>query len=146
MILACQVYVCDISDTDNRTLRLGLVGAVKLICMILGRGGSGFILHSFGFFYSYLICFILSICGLMFGLSFIKDTSAPVEKKIGVRQMLNLKHMLIDSFRVVFNKNLGRKRITVTMLLIVNVAVVFTFFGKTCFFLQLIYPSITFLK
>ncbi|XP_065210825.1 proton-coupled folate transporter-like [Planococcus citri] len=130
MIVACQVYVCDISDKENRTMRLGIVGAIRLLALVLGRGGSGFVLRSFGFFYAYFLCFALSASGLLCGLIFIKDTSVPVDKKMSFYRVFNLKRVIFDSFKVVFNGNLGRKRVTVSMLMIANIAVVFTLFGE----------------
>ncbi|XP_065210834.1 lysosomal proton-coupled steroid conjugate and bile acid symporter SLC46A3-like [Planococcus citri] len=130
MILACQLYVCDISGKESRTMRLGILGTFRILAIVLGRGGSGFILHNFGFFYTYFFCFVLSAGGLLCGLIFIKDTSVPVEKKMSFCNVFNLKRVIFDSFKVVFNRNLGRKRVTVSMLMIANVTVNFTYFGE----------------
>ncbi|XP_065210809.1 probable peptidoglycan muropeptide transporter SLC46 [Planococcus citri] len=130
MILGCQVYVCDVSDKESRTMRLGIVGAIKLTGLLLGKGGSGFILRSLGFFYAYLLCFILAVCGLVFGLILINDTSVPVDKKVPLYHFFNLKRVLFGSFKVVFSRNLGRNRIVVSLLLVTNIAVILTLFGE----------------
>ncbi|XP_065210810.1 lysosomal proton-coupled steroid conjugate and bile acid symporter SLC46A3-like [Planococcus citri] len=136
MLTACHIYVCDEQDAKNRTMKLGFIGAIETISLVLGKGGSGFILRSFGFFYSYLMCFVLSVISLIFGFVFIKDTSVPVEKKTALYHILNLKRVIANSFKIVFNKNLGRKRIIVLLQIIANVAVYFTMFGE----LSVLYP------
>lgn len=130
LMMACQVYVSDLCGTESRTMRLGFLGAIKLISITLGTGGSGYILRSFGFFFSYSICFALSACGLVLGLILIKDTSVSVEKKMGFCQIFNLKDLLLDSFRVTFNKNLARKRIIVLLLMVANLLVIFSLLGR----------------
>ena len=133
MVYATQVYVCDISDTASRTLRLGVLGAIRLITAMVGSGSSGYVLRSFGLFYSYVFCAAVSVCGLILGLSLIKDRSIKGEKKIHFGHIFNLNLMVIKNFKVVFKKDLGRKRIVILLLLVANEAVVFTVFGKITF-------------
>ncbi|XP_065210831.1 probable peptidoglycan muropeptide transporter SLC46 [Planococcus citri] len=136
MLVGCSMYICDISDTQSRTMRLGIIGAIRLTSLVLGRGGSGFMLHHFGFLNSYSLCFVFSMCALIFALIFIKDNSVSVEKKNTFYHVFNLKRTIFGSFRVVFNRNLGRKRVTVTLLIIANITVILTFFGE----LSVLYP------
>ncbi|XP_065210808.1 lysosomal proton-coupled steroid conjugate and bile acid symporter SLC46A3-like [Planococcus citri] len=126
---ASQMYLCDICLMESRTMRLGVLGAIKVITILIGKGGSGFILRSFGFLFSYFLCYLVSTMGLVLGLLFIKDMSIPMEKQKKIHQFINI-GVVVDSFRVVFKKSLGRKRIVVLSLLVTNVISYFTTCGE----------------
>ncbi|XP_065210830.1 proton-coupled folate transporter-like [Planococcus citri] len=130
MLVGCQLYICDISDIQSRTMRLGIIGTIRLAALVVGKGGAGFMLRNFGFLNSYSLCFICSMSGLICALIFIKDNSVSVDKKNTSYLVFNLKRMIFDSFKVVFNRSLGRKRVTVTLLIIANITVILTFFGE----------------
>ncbi|XP_065210767.1 probable peptidoglycan muropeptide transporter SLC46 [Planococcus citri] len=135
MITSTQIYMCDVSNMENRTMRLGILLAVRTLCEQLGGGGVGFILRGVGFFYSYLLCFVFSAISLVLALIFVRDVSVPVEKKHNFFQFFNL-NRVVDSFRVVFKKSLGRRRIIVALLLAVYIIVFATTQGeKTVFYL-----------
>lgn len=129
---ASQMYLCDISSLESRTMRLGVLGAIKVVTILIGKGGCGFILHCFGFLFSYLLCYLLSTLGLLLGLLLITDNSIPVEKKKKLHQIINI-NSIVDSFRVVFKKSLGPKRIVVFLLLMTNLAAYFTTCGNINF-------------
>ncbi|XP_065217143.1 uncharacterized protein LOC135843252 [Planococcus citri] len=136
MIVACQIYLCDENNAENRTMKLGFIRAIQSICMILGKGSSGIILRRIGFFYSYLLCLILAIVSLIFGFIFIKDNSTVAEKDFRFYQVFNVKRTVLNNFKVVFHKKLGRKRVIVSLLILANTAVNFTNFGE----LSILYP------
>ncbi|XP_065218947.1 uncharacterized protein LOC135844629 [Planococcus citri] len=135
MIMACNIYLCE-DDAENRTMKLGFIRAIYSICMILGRGASGFILRRIGFFYGYLLCVILASSSLIFALIFIKDKSVPAEKEFRFYHIFNLRRTIVGNFKVVFNKNLGRKKVIISLLIFIHVAVSFTNFGE----LSVLYP------
>lgn len=129
MITASQIYICDVSRLENRTMRLGILLATRTLCEQLGSGGVGFILRAVGFFYSYLLCFAFSVISLVLAYIFVQDVSVTVQKKQRFFQLFNL-NRVVDSFRVVFKKSLGRKRIVVALLLAVYILVFFTTQGE----------------
>ncbi|XP_065210832.1 lysosomal proton-coupled steroid conjugate and bile acid symporter SLC46A3-like [Planococcus citri] len=130
MVVGSQIYVCDITEPKDRTMRLGFVGAILIVCLVLGKGGAGIILRNLGFFQSYLLCFVLSVISLIFGLIFIKDTSVPVPDKEPFYHVFNVKRSMSDNFKTVFNKKLGRRRVIVALLMVAYLAVNFTTFGE----------------
>ncbi|XP_065210773.1 probable peptidoglycan muropeptide transporter SLC46 [Planococcus citri] len=135
MFTSTDLYVCDVSNAENRTMRLGILLAVRAICEQLGSGGAGFILRAIGFFYSYLLCLVFSMISLILTWIFVKDVSVPVEKKRHFLHCFNLSRV-VDSFRVVFKKSLGRRRIIVTLMMVCFLFVYFAMEGeKTVFYL-----------
>lgn len=129
MLIISHVYVCDISSKQDRTMRIGILTALKTICLPIGNGTSGFLLHAVGFFYSFLICLLMSIVSLVFGVLFVKDTSVPCENKITVWQACSCKTFK-DSLNVLFKKSLGEKKKIIYVLLCVHVLVWFSSEGK----------------
>lgn len=125
MLLATQTYVCDISDVSNRTMRIGILVAIKTISMPIGNGVSGFLIRSIGFFNSFSLCLLLATISLAFAAILVKDISVPTAKKVSIFSIFKCTRV-IDSFRVAFKKSLGRKRIIVLLLLIVHAAVLFS--------------------
>lgn len=129
MAIATQIYICDVSDTQSRTMRLGLLLAVKTSCLLFGSGSAGFLMRSYGFFYTYLLCSAFSTVSLILALILVKDVSVPAQRTHSFWQFFNLLR-LADSFKVVFKKSLGRKRFVVMILLTIYVVVFFTTQGK----------------
>ncbi|XP_065210845.1 proton-coupled folate transporter-like [Planococcus citri] len=129
MTFACQAYVCDASDVKSRTMRLGLFSAARTLGDLSGFGSSGFILHIFGFFYTFLICVVLSLVTLILALILAKDRSLKVEKRKHFWQVINFMR-IVDSFKVVFNKKLQTKRAIVALLLAIYILVFFSTQGE----------------
>ncbi|XP_065210812.1 probable peptidoglycan muropeptide transporter SLC46 [Planococcus citri] len=139
VITISHMYICDVFSTESRTMRMGILLAVKMASHLIADGGTGFILRRLGFFYTYLICAVLATLSFVFGLIFIKDISVPVQNKKPCLKYFNLTQVT-DSFRVVFKKSLGRKRVIVLLLLIIYIAMCFLTYGeKTVFYLFLRY-------
>lgn len=124
-----QLYICDITSNENRTTKLGIVAAMNIVCIPIGNAVSGFLLKYLGFLYSFLICTILTIIGLIFGIIFIKDISVPVEKKSGFWQILNPTRVY-ESFNIIFRKRNYRKRPIIILLLTVEILSWFSIYGK----------------
>lgn len=127
--LISQTYLCDVTDMESRTMRMGILTAFKTIGDLVGYGSAGYILHGVGFFYTYVVCFVLSVLTLALVLIFVKDISVYVEKKPRVWQLFNVTRV-VDSFKVVFNKNLAGSRTIVSILCVIFVLVIFTTQGK----------------
>lgn len=64
MMFSTQLYVCDISSVQDRTMRVGILLALKTICMPIGNGMSGFLIRSIGFLNSFSLCLILATASL----------------------------------------------------------------------------------
>ncbi|XP_065210869.1 lysosomal proton-coupled steroid conjugate and bile acid symporter SLC46A3-like isoform X2 [Planococcus citri] len=139
MLIISHVYVCDMSSKQDRTMRIGILTALKTICLPIGNGTSGYLLHAVGFFYSYMICLVMTIVAFMLGVIFIKDTSVQCENKITVWQACSCKAFK-DSLKVLFKKSLGEKKKIVYVLLCVHVLVWFSSEGeKSVLYLYLRY-------
>lgn len=112
------MYLCDVVELQNRTMRLGIFTSVKVLGMLVGKGASGFLLRAIGFCRYYAVCFCVSMVATIFGYFFIKDISIPVEKKVSPWSVFNVCH-LVKSFKVIFGNRSTKHRIA-TIVLILN--------------------------
>ncbi len=115
VIMASLIYMCDISNEKDRTLRMGVTTALYIISAPIGNGVAGYAMLWFGLFYSFLFCTILSTVGLILGLIFIGDSSVPVESKGGWWQAFN-PVILFTYFKTVFRKRTCNKRTIIILL------------------------------
>lgn len=121
---ACFVYICEVSTFENRTMRIGILSAIRIICTPISNGFAGFIIREIGFFCSYILCLVLSLISLFYAFLFIKDVSIPA-KKIHFYDTFKF-NKLAENFKIVFKKSLGKKRKIVALLLLVNIFVGFS--------------------
>lgn len=123
--VSTYTYLCDISSAEDRTMRLGIMNAIKSVATPMGNAYIAYLLHPLGFFYSYLICFVLTLTAILFGFIFIKDISYPVSTKVTLLGSIRWS-TITDCFKVVFKKSLGKKRFIVYALLCLHVLVWFS--------------------
>lgn len=133
----CFVYICEVSSFESRTMRIGIISAIKIICTPISNGFAGFIIREIGFFYCYVLAFVFSVISLIYAFVFVKDISVPVKKKTTIWSALNL-CKLSENFKIVFKKSLGSNRIIVALLLLVQIFVVFSSEGETGFYIFLL--------
>lgn len=128
MLLGSQIYLCDVTNVQNRTLRIGIFTALKIICLPIGSGVAGFMIQGLGFFYSYLICFALTAISLVLVFIFVTDVSIEAENK-SIFSFFNILQ-IVDGFKVVFGKKPGKQRLIVLLLVATHVIMWFTSEGK----------------
>lgn len=101
-------YLNDLSSTDDRTMRIGLLFALETLCMLIGNGAAGWMLRKLGFLNTYFVCLGSGGVALVLGWAFIKDKSIPVERRPSIFGALN-PTCVVDAFKIMFQKRLGRK-------------------------------------
>lgn len=126
----CATYLSDVSDVDSRSLRIGVLYALEILCLPVANGVGGWMLHNHGFLNTYLICLGCTGVALVLGVCCIEDVSVPVERPVSVVSAFNL-FRLTDSFKTLFKKSLGRRKMTiVVLLLVIHVTVWFPYQGR----------------
>ncbi|XP_065210854.1 uncharacterized protein LOC135838953 isoform X2 [Planococcus citri] len=130
MFVVAQIYTCETSTVGNRTMRLGLLWVVRLICeVIFYEIAEKFALNS-GFYYSYTFCIVLSIIALVLATLLIKDEFVvPEVEKPSLLQLFDVTR-IVHSFKLVFKKSLRSKRLLVLLLLIAYVMVYCVYEGE----------------
>ncbi|XP_065210849.1 probable peptidoglycan muropeptide transporter SLC46 [Planococcus citri] len=129
IMVASQAYICDVTDIGSRTMRMGLFTAARTVGDLIGFGSSGFVLHRFGFFRTYLLCFVLSLITLLLAVIFVRDASVQVKKKRHFWHAFNLMR-IVDSFKIVFKKNIPGKRIIIVALSCIYILMFFCTQGE----------------
>lgn len=129
LIFASQLYICDITSEKNRTMRLGIIHGIFIIAMPIGDGIVGYMMRYWGFFNSFLICFVLSVIAVILGIFMIKDASVPVEIKMPFWQTLNPTRMH-ECIQIIFKKRPNNRRKIIISLLIVEVLLLLPILGE----------------
>ncbi|XP_065210868.1 uncharacterized protein LOC135838963 isoform X1 [Planococcus citri] len=137
--MSTYMYLFDVSSVEDRTMRLGIMNSIKSLSTPIANAYVAGLLHRFGFFYSYLLCFGLTCLSISMAVLLIKDISYPVERKVTVLSVIRWS-TVTDGFKVVFKKSLGEKRFIVYALLCLHVILWFSTEGeKSVLYLYLRY-------
>lgn len=131
LLFTTQMYIYDITTTENRTLRLGILTALHSVCIQIGSGVSGYVLRRVGFLNSFLLCTVLTALSIVLGIILIEDTSVPVKKTLTFWQMLNPTGVY-KSFRTVFENRSFNRRVVIILLLIMDACTLFAGVGESC--------------
>lgn len=124
-----QLHVCDKSSPNDRTMRVGILTALKYICMPIGNGMAGHLIRKAGFFKSFLVCLVFASMSLMSAAVLVKDAHVPVQKNVSLWGLFKFTRV-VDSFKTVFKKSLGKKRIIVFLLILAHVTALFSEEGR----------------
>lgn len=130
--VSTYMYLCDISSPEDRTMKLGIMNAIKSLASPLANAYIAYIFHLVGFFYTYLLCFVLTLASILSAVVLIKDVSYPVKRKVTLLSCISWS-TITDGFKVVFKKSLGKKRFIVFALLSLHVLLWFSSEGKRDF-------------
>lgn len=115
---SAYLYLTDITNEHNRSTRYSLLLAIRYFCLPIGSGISGFLLRSVGFFYSFMVCYIIVALALVFSIVLVRDISVPPKKKMTFVDMINPKNS-IKSLKVILKKRPQNCRSILIMLLVV---------------------------
>lgn len=123
------LYICDVSAEENRTMRMGILSAISVVAKLMGKGASGYVLHSTGFLFSYIVCLVLTAAAVITGFCLVKDRLVPVEKKVSPCEAFNICRAY-ESLKIVFGKGKGKVKIAITLLLLNQTMLFFIREGK----------------
>ncbi|XP_026729687.1 proton-coupled folate transporter-like [Trichoplusia ni] len=125
-------YIGDITTTENRTYRVGLVNIFMSLGYPIGSALSGVLLSWVGYYGVFTISASLYMFSLVYGYYYLEEPRQRAEKKIEnqkykkkgfLREFFDI-DLVLDTFRVAFRQGPGNRRLRVCLLLIV-VCVVF---------------------
>ncbi|XP_050538827.1 proton-coupled folate transporter-like [Daktulosphaira vitifoliae] len=108
-------YISDITEVENRTQRIGILISLYLIASPIGDFVAGFLNVSIGFYGIFLVCIILNISALIFGLILVKNTSIDYEK-VSFWKSINPK-IIINTMEVLIKKR-PKKNMLVYMVIV----------------------------
>ncbi|XP_065210864.1 uncharacterized protein LOC135838959 isoform X3 [Planococcus citri] len=129
MFVVAQIYICETVAVENRTMRLGLLWVVKLVCKLICIYGYGNIIHNVGSLYSYILCLVLSIIAGVLAAFRVYDKFVVSEEKQSFSQLFDVTR-IVHSFKLVFKQSLGKKRQLVLLLLIAYVLMYCVYEGE----------------
>ncbi|XP_055682265.1 proton-coupled folate transporter [Lutzomyia longipalpis] len=128
-------YIADITDKDNRTLRVGIVHLCVSLGFPLGMALSGILLKQIGFYGIFSISSAMYIIALFYGYYCVKEPqreSKPqkINEKNALLDFFDKDHVM-ETFTVAFS---GRNRVRVLMLIVVVMVVIGPMHGEMSVF------------
>lgn len=121
MVLGVMSYIADISDTKQRTMRIGAIAMIISIVMSFGSTFSGDILKAVGALNVFLACFIIKTIGLLYGYFMVHDKNRCVkegEQKHFIFDFFN-RYAITDAFTCMLRQGTKNRRTKIVLLLIV---------------------------
>ncbi|XP_059608428.1 probable peptidoglycan muropeptide transporter SLC46 [Phlebotomus argentipes] len=128
-------YIADITDEENRTLRVGIVHLCVSLGFPLGMALSGILLKVVGFYGIFSISSAMYSIGLLYGIFCVKEPKKDIKppKNAGKNALMDFfdKAHVKETFTVAFS---GRNRIRVLMLIVVVMVVIGPMHGEMSVF------------
>ncbi|XP_055594457.1 tetracycline resistance protein, class A-like [Uranotaenia lowii] len=140
MFMGVFSYIADVTTTEERTLRIGIVNLCFSLGVPIGMAFSGILLKKIGFYGVFSISAALYLFAFFYGVIFLKETnvrSSEVSEKDQLRlqekgllaDFFDKKHV-VQTFRVAFKKGENQRRLRVIMLMIVVMVVIGPMHGE----------------
>lgn len=123
-----SIYLADVVEPTNRTMRMGFLMALKVFGFLLAKGVSGYLLHFLGFFKTYVICCVLGCIAVALAYRLIDDISLPLKKKVSWCSVFDVSR-LIQSFKIVLGQRNTKEKITVLLLFLMFALLLFIHAG-----------------
>lgn len=136
MFMGVFSYIADVTTTEERTLRIGIVNLCFSLGVPIGMAFSGILLKQIGFYGVFSISASLYLVAFFYGVFFLKEVDIVDEKE---RLKAKEKNMVADffdkehvqeTFRVAFKKGERQRRLRVIMLMIVVMVVIGPLHGE----------------
>lgn len=129
MYVFAVLYICDISAHENRTMRISILSALLSLSRVISSGISGYMLHCLGFFYTYVVCLLITVLALIFACLCIEDISIPVQKKVTIWDVFDIR-FIFSSFKVVLRRRTDNGRLIILLMYVVCALDWFSFTGE----------------
>lgn len=135
MFMGVFSYIADVTTTEGRTLRIGIVNVFCSLGIPIGLALSGVLYKQIGFYGVFSLSAIMYIMALYYGYRHIKEP-----KKIDgptlsynpfefLKDFFDFRH-LFDTFKVSFKKGENNRRMKVILLMLVVMVVIGPMHGK----------------
>ncbi|XKL66478.1 hypothetical protein PGB90_009898 [Kerria lacca] len=123
------MYVCNVSNVEDRTMKLTIMGCIEEFCRCISKGMTGFLLHNLGFFRSYLIILVIGVLSWIHCYFFLEDISKETNESVRLAEIISPKR-ITESFQILFKKRRTGEKVTIYLLVIIYIIVWFTNLGE----------------
>ncbi|XP_058812774.1 tetracycline resistance protein, class A-like [Topomyia yanbarensis] len=137
MFMGVFSYIADVTTTEERTIRIGIVNLCFSLGVPIGMAFSGILLKKIGFYGVFSISACLYLVAFFYGVFFLKEVNVNVDEKERLKakeksvlaDFFDKEHVL-QTFRVAFKKGERQRRLRVIMLMIVVMVVIGPLHGE----------------
>ncbi|XP_055640590.1 solute carrier family 46 member 3-like [Toxorhynchites rutilus septentrionalis] len=136
MFMGVFSYIADVTTTEERTLRIGIVNLCFSLGVPIGMAFSGILLKKIGFYGVFSISASLYLVAFFYGVFFLEEVDIVNEKERLKAQEKSVladffdKEHVVQTFRVAFKKGERQRRLRVIMLMIVVMVVIGPLHGE----------------
>lgn len=137
MTTAVFSYIGDVTESDMRTFRMGVVNAIIYLCVPVGVALSGVLLKQISFYGMFSIGAALYVLGFLYGWFYVREPRAPIPRQQGVsfvKDFFDWK-LVVETFSVLFKRREGTRRLQLFLILLALIFITGSSFGELCFFL-----------
>ncbi|XP_027847466.2 proton-coupled folate transporter-like [Aphis gossypii] len=113
-------YLADITDTSNRTMRIGFASAVLPLAATLGALSGGYLNVRLGFAAVFALNVCLNAVALCLGLLFIYDTSEPYKTTGSLYKTTFDPNIVVESCKTVFIKRDNNNRLILLLMILAS--------------------------
>jgi len=113
-------YLADITDTSNRTMRIGFASAVLPLAATLGALSGGYLNVRLGFATVFALNMGLNAIALCLGLLFIYDTSEPYKATGSLYRNTFDPNIVVQSCKTVFVRRDNHKRFVLLLMIVAS--------------------------
>lgn len=135
MFMGVFSYIADVTTTEVRTLRIGIVNVFCSLGIPIGLALSGVLYKQIGFYGVFSISAVMYIMALYYGYKQIKEPkkvdapTLPNQPFAFLKDFFDFRH-LFDTFKVSFRKGENNRRMKVILLMLVVMVVIGPMHGK----------------
>ncbi|KAL1402063.1 hypothetical protein pipiens_006250 [Culex pipiens pipiens] len=136
MFMGVFSYIADVTTTEERTLRIGIVNLCFSLGVPIGMAFSGVLLKKIGFYGIFSISASLYLVAFFYGVFFVPEVDIVNEKerlkaqeKSALADFFDKEHVM-ETFRVAFKQGERQRRLRVIMLMIVVMVVIGPLHGE----------------
>ena len=139
MLMAIFSYIADITTTEDRTFRIGIITLILTLFNSVVQLLTGYLYQGIGFYGVYSIVAVLYFAGIIYCVFVVKESRKPKPlPKNYVKDFFDPTHV-VETCSVAFKKREGRQRFKIILVLLLTVTMCAPAVGKWLFIITLIF-------
>ncbi|RZC38691.1 solute carrier family 46 member 3-like [Asbolus verrucosus] len=123
LIMAAFAYIADVSTVEMRTLRVGVVQIVLMICLPIAQAASGVLFEKIGYIWMLIMAGGFYTFAIIYGIFWVKEPRQPdvISKKSFIMDAFDPQHA-IETFNLLLKKSPGNNRVFILAFLVIYFA------------------------
>lgn len=130
MLMAIFSYIADITTTEDRTFRIGVITFIQTFFNFVVQFITGYMYQGIGFYGVYSVVAILYFAGILYCTFYVKESRKPKPlPKNYVKDFFDPTHV-VETCNVIYKKREGRQRFKIILVLLLTITMCAPVVGK----------------